>query len=126
VTWRITDRSTFDALRRSGRRARSGSVSVIFVNDGGDRVRVAYAVGRRFGGAVERNRLRRRMRAAVRAVELQVELNPGAYLVLPGKDTTRLGYEDLVETLKEAMRRAQAQRPAQVGAESDTNATQRA
>ena len=126
MTWRITDRSTFDVLRRSGRRARFGSISVIFVEDGGDRIRVGYAVGRRLGGAVERNRLRRRMRAAVRTVELQVDLNPGAYLVLPGKDTNHLGYEDLVETLKEAMRRAQAQRPPEFGAESDRDATQRA
>ena len=42
--------------------------------------RVAYAVGRRVGGAVARNRVRRRLRAATRAHA--GELEPGrAYLV---------------------------------------------
>ena len=35
VTWRITDRATFEALRRSGRRARCGPVSVVYLNDAG-------------------------------------------------------------------------------------------
>ena len=69
VTWRVTDRATFEALRRSGRRARCGPVSVVYLPDGGDRARVGYAVGRRAGGAVERNRLRRRLRAVVREIE---------------------------------------------------------
>jgi len=41
--------------------------------------RVAFAVGRRVGSAVERNRLRRQLRAV--AAELAPDLEPGAYLV---------------------------------------------
>ena len=36
---------------------------------GGDRVRVAYAIGRPVGPAVVRNRVRRRLRAAVREID---------------------------------------------------------
>ncbi len=107
MTWRITDRATFEALRRSGRRARSGPVSVVFLHDDGDRARVGYAVGRRAGGAVERNRLRRRLRALVGAIETDGELRPGAYLVTPSREATDLGHEELAGTLREAMKRAQ-------------------
>ncbi|MGO9341420.1 MAG: ribonuclease P protein component [Acidimicrobiales bacterium] len=107
MTWRITDRATFEALRRSGRRARCGPVSVVYLDDDGDRARVAYAVGRRAGGAVERNRLRRRLRAVIREIETDTGLRPGAYLVAPGQSTAGLEHDELSRTLREAMRRAQ-------------------
>lgn len=40
--------------------------------------RVAFAIGRRAGGAVQRNRLRRRVQAILR--DLGEELTPGRYL----------------------------------------------
>src|SRR5439155_12562332 len=58
LTWRIRDRTTFGQLRRDGRRSRSGPVTVTSVDGPSDQPpRVAYAVGRRVGGAVVRNRL---------------------------------------------------------------------
>ena len=59
----LRGRAVFDAIIRSPRWARSGAVTVHFLpEDGGDTaragspaVRVAYAVGRRTGGAVVRN-----------------------------------------------------------------------
>ena len=107
MTWRITDRATFEALRRSGRRARCGPVSVVYLHDDGDGARVGYAVGRRAGGAVERNRLRRRLRAVVQEIEADEGLRPGAYLVAPASETSGLGHEELTRTLREAMRRVQ-------------------
>jgi ribonuclease P protein component len=104
----ITDRTTFERLKTSGRRVRFGSVSVVFLDDEAERVRVAYAIGKRFGGAVGRNRLRRRFRAAMRTVESETTLKPGAYLIIPGQRTPELAYEELVETLTEAVIRAQA------------------
>jgi ribonuclease P protein component len=53
-------------------------VTVTFVpGSDADPPRVAYAVGRGVGGAVVRNRLRRRLRAVV----TELGLRPGAYLV---------------------------------------------
>lgn len=57
--------------------------------------RVAYSVGRRVGGSVERNRLRRRLRAIV--VELVDELRPGAYLIGAAPGAARLTYPRLKE-----------------------------
>jgi ribonuclease P protein component len=80
LTWRIRDRATFDALTRR-KRIRRGPVSLTVVSvDGSSPPRVAYAVGRRVGGAVTRNRVRRRLRAAVTSHRSQLE--PGrAYLL---------------------------------------------
>jgi len=69
---------------------------------------VGYAVGRRVGGSVQRNRLRRRLREAVRTFEQQGGLQPGAYLVDPARDALELTYEDMSSSLREAIRRAQA------------------
>jgi ribonuclease P protein component len=125
VTWRVTDRATFEALRHEGKRARSESVSVVFLADGGDRARVAYAVGRRIGGAVERNRLRRRLRSAVSVVESEAGLSPGAYLVVPSRETSKLEYEELVSTVHKAIGRVQREKARRLGAESDRSATHR-
>jgi len=78
--WRVRDRATFTPLR-AGRRGHAGPVRVTWVpEDDAERPpRVAYAVGRRVGSAVARNRVRRQLRAAV--AELAPDLHPGAYLV---------------------------------------------
>jgi ribonuclease P protein component len=98
---RIHDRATFEALRRSGCRARRGPVTVTFAASGGPGApKVAYAVGRRVGGAVVRNRLRRRLRSVVRGVE---GLAPGAYLVGVAPEAVALSYEDLKVQVTTAM-----------------------
>ena len=63
--------------------------------------RVAYAVGRRVGGAVARNRLRRRLRAVVAAAAPR--LAPGAYLVSAGPDLAALSPADLESLVTAAM-----------------------
>lgn len=101
VTWRIRDRATFEALRRSGARARRGPVTVSYAPVGSaPRARVAYAVGRQTGKAVTRNRLRRRLRAAVDQVP---GLAPGAYLVAAGQGAVGMGFEELKEQVARAM-----------------------
>src|SRR5579872_5101495 len=60
----VRDKAAFRGLATTARRGRSGPVAVRFVaGERGGRVTFAYSVGRRFGGAVERNRCRRRLRA---------------------------------------------------------------
>lgn len=109
VGWRIRDRATFEALRRHGRRSRRGHVTVTFVATGGDDVpRVAYAVGKRVGGAVVRNRLRRRLRAVV--VDAGGSLVPGAYLVAASREAAGLPYEDLKAQVTAAMTSASSDR----------------
>ena len=65
LIWRVRDRGTFEALGRAPSRA-VGPVRLRSVATSPGPPRVAYAVGRPVGNAVERNRLRRRLRAVVR------------------------------------------------------------
>ena len=80
LIWRIRDRATFEAMAAS-RWRRRGPVSIAYVRgDPSEPPRLAYAVGRRVGSAVVRNRVRRRLRAA--AFAHRAELQPGAaYLI---------------------------------------------
>ena len=71
-------------------------------------VRVAYAIGRRVGGAVVRNRLRRRLRAVL-AEEAAAggRLRPGDYLVAIAPEAADLPFSELrtlVTSALEALR----------------------
>jgi len=81
---------------------RRGPISVTFVEAGADEPpRVAYAIGRRVGGAVVRNRLRRRLRAVV--AELAPDLIPGIYLVSASPEASALSFGELRSLLSRAM-----------------------
>lgn len=67
-------------------------------------VRVAYAIGRKVGAAVVRNRLRRRLREAVRDLDRAAGgLPPGAYLISLRPEAARLGYHDLRRDLERSI-----------------------
>lgn len=103
---RVRGRATFRALVESPRQARSGPVTVHFLrpSDGDGGVCVAYAVGRHIGGAVVRNRWRRRLRAI--AAEASPDLAPGAYLIGVGRGVVELRFGELRERVIGTMRRA--------------------
>lgn len=72
--------------------------------------RVAYAVGRRAGGAVARNKIRRRLRAATRAHAAVLE--PGrAYLVGAAGSPTQTTYAALSDSLHAALRALREETP---------------
>jgi ribonuclease P protein component len=104
LIWRVRDRATFAALTRAERHVR-GSFTVRFVVGERDTPpRVAYAVGGA-GNAVVRNRLRRRLRAAV--ARTQAELAPGgAYLVSARREALTMPFDALVDTLAALLRAA--------------------
>jgi ribonuclease P protein component len=83
----VRTRTDFAALSRSRSRSRSGALWVVRA-DAPD-LRVAYAIGRAVGGAVVRNRLRRRLRALVAEADRTGGLAPGHYLV--GADASAVG-----------------------------------
>jgi ribonuclease P protein component len=71
-------------------------------------LRVGLTVSRKVGGAVERNRARRRLRALARGV-LPYDAKPGFDYVLIGRRATlNRPYEGLVADLKESLRRVKA------------------
>src|SRR3954452_21284577 len=97
---RVQDRRSFLRLRAEGRRGRSGPVSVTAVPDPSlDPPRVAFAIGRRTGNAVTRNRVRRRLRAAASASPPPA----GLYLVQAGPGATTIGFDELSTHLETAV-----------------------
>jgi ribonuclease P protein component len=63
--------------------------------------KVAYAIGSRVGGAVVRNRLRRRLRAIVR--ETAPQLRPGAYLITAAPAAAHLTFGEMRTTVREML-----------------------
>lgn len=74
-------RGEFRRLRAEGRRWSAGDLWCVFRPSGDDTPetppRIAFAIGRSVGNAVERNRLRRRLREILRSLPLPV----GDYLI---------------------------------------------
>jgi ribonuclease P protein component len=102
LIWSIRDRATFEALRTAGRRVRRGPITVTWLaGDPAEPPRVAYAIGRKAGGAVVRNRIRRRLRAITR--EVGTQLRPGAYLFGATAAAASLSYGDLRATVCQAL-----------------------
>ncbi|NLD75349.1 MAG: ribonuclease P protein component [Acidimicrobiales bacterium] len=87
-------------MRSNGLRVRSGPLSVVHLHEtgaGDPPVRVAFAITRKVGTAVVRNRLRRRLRAI--CADLQRDrpggLPPGALLISAGPEAVRRTPDEL-------------------------------
>lgn len=94
----IRDRRTFEALRARGIRARSGPLAATFLGEAdGTGIRVAYAIPKRVGGAVQRNRVRRRLRAILAEVAADPahRLPPGALVVTAGPEAAHRSSDEL-------------------------------
>jgi len=101
---RIRDRSTQREFRRPAGQAKRGPVRVMFVADdkaGEGFAQVGYAIGRQYGNAVRRNRLRRRLRAVVR--EAAPEIPSGSYLLRADPTIGALSHDELIRVVRAAM-----------------------
>jgi ribonuclease P protein component len=102
-------RRTFEELRRTPYRGRSGPVAVSFVpKSSWSQFQVAYAIGRRVGNAVVRNRLKRQLRAIM--AEQAPTARAGGYLVRIGPGGPQLGFDELKVAMSRAMEKATTQR----------------
>ena len=108
----IARRRTFAELRRDGHRARHGAVRLSFLPLEVDHPQVAFAIGKSFGNAVERNRGRRRLRAAFVEVSQKSELSTGsvdnahfrgAFLLTGNRGLLTQRYVDLVRDVEKCL-----------------------
>jgi ribonuclease P protein component len=108
---RVRDRATFDALRRSRLRSSSGAVRLVYApaealrdrHGSGPEACVAFAVSRKVGSAVDRNRVRRRTRAVL--AERDRTMMPGAYLISFAPGAAEMSFEELRTDVERALRR---------------------
>jgi ribonuclease P protein component len=86
-------------------RRRRGPLSLRFV-PGDDDARVAYAIGRSAGGAVQRNRIRRRLRGTVTVFAREGRVPAGAYLIGAGAAAMTMPSAELGRTLEQLITEA--------------------
>ncbi len=99
----ISDRAVFDRLWSDGKQVRSRDFRVRFLTDDRRPPRVAYAISRKVGNAVVRNKLRRRLRAAVGEY---VDLSGGPFsdaVVVAFPTARELTYTEVQEQVLEIM-----------------------
>ena len=119
---RLLRHADFQRVYEGGRRQFTGNMTVFFLRRtisaaeaaGGDSLRVGFTVGKALGGAVERNRLKRRMREAVRTS--WPALNAPVDVVFhPRKSVLQMPFADLVNEvargLQLALQRARVAQP---------------
>ncbi len=102
----VRDRATFAALARAPR-VRRGPITLSFVPADEPDASVAYALGRRVASAVVRNRIRRRLRAAVAANA--TTLRGGSYLFGATRSVTDLPFDVIVRSVEELVAAATRQ-----------------
>ena len=80
---RLLRHADFERVYKQGRRHFSANITVFYlVREEGEGMRVGFTVGRALGGAVDRNRMKRRLREAVRTMRpvpgpaVDVVINP--------------------------------------------------
>lgn len=105
---RLTSPADFRRTYAEGSRSGTRAVTA-HVRDSGKALpaRLGVTTAKGFGGAVERNRARRRLREAARAVE--ESLRPGVDAVLVAAPAAKsLTFQEMVDSVREALRRAGA------------------
>ncbi len=99
---RLLKHSDFDRVYKQGRRHFSSHMTVFYLRQAEGGARIGFTVGRVLGGAVERNRIKRRLREAVR--QRRSVLQGGADVVInPKKSVLTLEFSVLLEEVGRAL-----------------------
>jgi ribonuclease P protein component len=92
----------FERVYKEGRRHFAAHMTVFYLRRGDPaRLRVGFTVGRGLGGAVERNRMKRRLREAVRLYGVVVDA-PVDVVINPKKSLLTANFADLRKDIKRA------------------------
>lgn len=101
----LSGKTRFDALFHNGVRVRHKGVSVVKLERGSGPARIGLVAGRRVGGAVVRNRVKRRLRAALD----RVGPSPGAdYAVIAHNSLSKARFSAVCDWLERALDKAEA------------------
>lgn len=102
---RLLKRADFDRVYRQGRRKFSENMSVFYLRhtcESATGVRVGLTVGRALGGAVQRNRIKRRLREAVR-MHLDILQPPIDLVINPKQSVAKMEFAQLEKELQQAL-----------------------
>jgi ribonuclease P protein component len=106
---RLLKHSDFQRVYQSGRRQFTGNMTVFYLRreggEAGAAPRVGFTVGRVLGEAVERNRIKRRLREAVRLSWAECE-GPVDVVLNPRKSVLSLAFADLKDEVARGLRLA--------------------
>ena len=112
---RLTKRAEF--LRVAAGRKRWAAPGLVLearrAESDGDALRVGFTVSRKVGGAVERNRVRRRLRVVARSVLPSTAKGGYDYVLIGRRAALTRPFEGLITDLKESLRRVKAVREEQ-------------
>ena len=93
--------SDFDRVYKQGRRHFSSHMTVFYLRQAEGGARIGFTVGRVLGGAVDRNRIRRRLREAVRLERWRLK-GPVDVVINPKKSARTVEFSVLLEEVERA------------------------
>jgi len=93
---RLLRHSDFERVYQQGKRHFSPRMTIFYLRrDEGQGLRIGFTVGRALGGAVDRNRIRRRMREAVR-LRRPAEFAPVDVVINPKRSVLQAAFPELL------------------------------
>ena len=99
---RLLKHADFERVYREGRRHFSSHMTVFYLSrKAGGELRVGFTVSRALGGAVDRNRLKRRLREAVR-LRRPSHSTPLDVVINPKRSLLKMDFEALLDELSHA------------------------
>jgi ribonuclease P protein component len=125
-TARLLRHADFERVYKQGRRHFSASMTVFYCLriDRGESSRVGFTVGRALGGAVVRNRMKRRLREAVRLAGLATGVAADV-VINPKKSLLKADFADIVNEVKRAFAVMEQKLAAKPAAAAGVNAENR-
>ncbi len=100
-TARLLKHSDFERVYKQGKRHFSSHMTVFYLRQAEGGARVGFTVGRVLGGAVQRNRIKRRLREAVR-MRRAVLKAPVDVVINPKKSVLTVEFPVVVEEVRRA------------------------
>ena len=100
-TARLLKHADFERVYKQGRRHFSSHMTVFFLRQPEGMARTGFTVGRVLGGAVDRNRIKRRMRDAVRQ-RRSILTGPVDIVINPKKSVLKAEFPMLLEEVTRA------------------------